>query len=312
MKNQKKQNETPIKVKDICRAYRNNLKIDVSSAFPKGVTHLLYFLDPQTGIRHFKPNIFSDDLFYKKLSEFPWYYQNEKAEFQTAGMITKGRTVCEVGCGFGAFSHHAKASKFVGLELNSSAVNEARERGIEVYLESVDEHYAKLGSYRYDVVCAFQVLEHVADPDAFIGQLCQLLKPGGKLILSVPNDDSFIGFTPNNPLNLPPHHQTRWSIKALTKIEDRHPLRTIGVVSENLDPIHERTARLVTGSMIANVFSYDRNKSLLLSRLAYLVYKIKRRTISAMLGKSFSIFLRSAMRGHTITGIYEKENSPYE
>lgn len=41
------------------------------------------------------------------------------------------------------------------------------------------------------------------------------LKPGGKLILAVPSEDSFLSITEGGWLNMPPHHVTRWKDSAL-------------------------------------------------------------------------------------------------
>lgn len=44
---------------------------------------------------------------------------------------------------------------------------------------------------RYDAVIALEVIEHVAHPDRFVANAAQLLKPGGKLVLSTPNGGYF-------------------------------------------------------------------------------------------------------------------------
>ena len=43
---------------------------------------------------------------------------------------------------------------------------------------------------RYDLVTSLEVIEHVVDPQAFIGKLAQVLAPDGLLILSTPNRTS--------------------------------------------------------------------------------------------------------------------------
>ena len=47
-------------------------------------------------------------------------------------------------------------------------------------------------SQRYDICCLQNVLEHVIDPRALIGQIRRLLKPGGVAVITVPNDFSRI------------------------------------------------------------------------------------------------------------------------
>jgi 2-polyprenyl-3-methyl-5-hydroxy-6-metoxy-1,4-benzoquinol methylase len=100
--------------------------------------------------------------------------------------------------------------KAEGIELNSEAIKIASDKGIPV--SQSDLHMlAKEKSGSFDAVCAFQVLEHIAEPLAFLESLIQLIKPGGKVIISVPNSDSFAKHDKENLLDLPPHHMTRWS-----------------------------------------------------------------------------------------------------
>ena len=47
----------------------------------------------------------------------------------------------------------------------------------------------------FDVVCAFQTLEHVPEPVAFASELARYLRPGGILVIEVPN--------PRRPVAIP-------------------------------------------------------------------------------------------------------------
>ena len=67
----------------------------------------------------------------------------------------------------------------------------------------------------YDVVCHFQVLEHVSAPRAFLVDCVRALRPGGRLIITVPSEDSFLSIAEDAWLNMPPHHVTRWTDSAL-------------------------------------------------------------------------------------------------
>ena len=151
---------------------------------------------------------------YAALRTRDWYYQEDKWEYDMAIRdIPAGAKVAEVGCGDGHFVARLSAERncdVTGLELNPDAVSSARARGRPVVLESVSDRALREAG-RYDIVSAFQVLEHVPDPFDFIGNCCRLLKPGGLLILSVPNNRSFLRYAETPILNLPPHHVTRWS-----------------------------------------------------------------------------------------------------
>lgn len=51
-------------------------------------------------------------------------------------------------------------------------------------------------------------MEHISDVASFIKACILLTKPGGYIILSVPNNDAFVG-AQELPLNMPPHHVGR-------------------------------------------------------------------------------------------------------
>jgi 2-polyprenyl-3-methyl-5-hydroxy-6-metoxy-1,4-benzoquinol methylase len=89
----------------------------------------------------------------------------------------------------------------------------------------------------YDVVCAFQVLEHLSNPGDFLRSACSLLRSGGKLLIGVPNADSFLRFQ-YNLLNMPPHHTTRWPMAVFTRIPAIFPLQLRRIAAEPLASYH--------------------------------------------------------------------------
>lgn len=104
-------------------------------------------------------------------------------------------------------------------------------------LESVEDH-AKRNRGRYDAVCSFQVLEHVADPRSFLEAAMSCLRPGGLLIVSVPSYDSFLRRAPNLVLNMPPHHVTLWSDRALLGMAGLLKAQALHLEHEKVAPYH--------------------------------------------------------------------------
>jgi SAM-dependent methyltransferase len=160
-----------------------------------------------------------DAAFYEDLQRHDWYYQNDKPEHVYAGScLGVAPRVLEVGCGGGAFARHMPdGATYRGLEFNQLAVQTARAAGLDVEVRGLEQE-AQSQAGVYDVVCHFQVLEHVTDPAGFMRLCAQALKPGGRMIVAVPAEDSFYGLAESVFLNMPPHHLTRWTDRALATV----------------------------------------------------------------------------------------------
>jgi SAM-dependent methyltransferase len=105
--------------------------------------------------------------------------------------LPKGRLM-DVGCGNGRFLSLARNLGWEtrGLELDSAAVQAARSQGLEV-LQGGYELLASLQEELDCIVCS-HVLEHVHDPQDMLRTLANALKPGGTLLLAVPNATSLV------------------------------------------------------------------------------------------------------------------------
>lgn len=192
------------------------------------------------GLQFFQPVVLGDDRYYQAMQKGDWYYLEEKPEYDyVAKWIEAEERVLDVGSGRGAFSRKINSSFYQGLEFSQSAVELAAREGVNVITESVEEH-AQKHQGAYDVVCAFQVLEHVAQPKTFLEGCIGCLKSGGKLAIAVPNSQSFLEWR-RNYLNLPPHHQLLWSEKSLLKLAEVHNLEVVEIYKEKVSKIHRES-----------------------------------------------------------------------
>jgi len=97
-------------------------------------------------------------------------------------------TVLEIGCGQGAVGTRlARRGQYVAVEPDgtSCAVAASRIAPAGGTVVNGDHSVLPAGS-TYDLVCAFEVLEHIKDDDAALADWVRLVRPGGALILSVP------------------------------------------------------------------------------------------------------------------------------
>jgi 2-polyprenyl-3-methyl-5-hydroxy-6-metoxy-1,4-benzoquinol methylase len=225
---------------DIVRAYNRQLGINVESVF-EGIERISVYECQESGYRFYHPfNVAGDSSFYEKLQVHDWYYMQWKWEHEVcAGLIKDGSKVLEVGCGKGAFldkiSQNIAGLTCIGLEMNKSSVlTNSRFQIIDGTIEEFSGEHAD----EFDLVCSFQVLEHVPQVRSFLAAQVKCLKPGGRLVICVPNNDSFMGENEFSVLNLPPHHMGLWTERSLRSIGDVLGLKLINVEYEPLQPQH--------------------------------------------------------------------------
>ncbi len=93
----------------------------------------------------------------------------------------------DVGSGDGAYMFRVRRHgwRVVGVEVNEAAAASARRAGLEVILGDLAS--AELAPGSFDVVRAWHVLEHVADPVGLLKVMARLVRPDGVVILGVPD-----------------------------------------------------------------------------------------------------------------------------
>lgn len=101
-----------------------------------------------------------------------------------------GKSALDVGCGAGLLAEPLArlGAKVTAIDAAPELIEVARAHASGSGL-SIDYRVVgvELLESQYDLVTAMEVIEHVADPQAFIDDLAARLKPDGLLILSTPN-----------------------------------------------------------------------------------------------------------------------------
>lgn len=99
------------------------------------------------------------------------------------------RSILEFGCGeggLGAALKQRQKCRVVGIELDHDAATKARKRLDDVYEGDVLEIVALIHE-EFDAIVGGDILEHLAEPWSFLADLRRIARPGGRLLLSLPN-----------------------------------------------------------------------------------------------------------------------------
>jgi 2-polyprenyl-3-methyl-5-hydroxy-6-metoxy-1,4-benzoquinol methylase len=114
----------------------------------------------------------------------PKYRTTLDRQFRQLPMRHGGGRVLDIGFGDGGFLDNARMLgwQVVGTDFDEKAVRNARERGIDARLGTVD-----VVDGQFDVITMSHVIEHLHDPVAVLRACYDLLAPGGTLWIETPN-----------------------------------------------------------------------------------------------------------------------------
>lgn len=115
-----------------------------------------------------------------------------------------GVEVLDAGCGvgYGSALLAERARRVVGVDRDAGALRYARSHYLAPGLEFLEADLLDLPlqSASFDLVCAFETIEHVSDARAFLGEVARVLRTDGALIASTPRVDRTTR-RPENPFH---------------------------------------------------------------------------------------------------------------
>ncbi|MEA2218663.1 MAG: hypothetical protein QOJ35_1289 [Solirubrobacteraceae bacterium] len=159
------------------------------------------------------------------------------AQLTRAGALPPGRLL-DVGAGRGRFVAQARAAGWYahGIEPSQRGVEAARTIGVELVRGGIDDADVPPGSL--DAATLWHVLEHVDDPGAALARIASWLRPGGMLLVGVPNLASVqarAGGARWYHLDVPRHrtHFTVAGLDALLRAHGLEPVSTRQVLAEH-------------------------------------------------------------------------------
>jgi 2-polyprenyl-3-methyl-5-hydroxy-6-metoxy-1,4-benzoquinol methylase len=187
-------------------------------------------------------------------------------EGELSGLTLHGANVLEVGFGNGSFLAwaRAKGANVFGTEIQPELIARARNAGIRVLDSHLGRHLDQF-SNTFDLVVAFDVLEHLSIPEIrdFLRDLETLIRPGGHFLARFPNAAS--------PFSRDYQHSdithksclTTGAISMLIVGSSFHMVRSGNQYIEVVGPLRRRllrraqiSARNIVSSAIQNIYGF--------------------------------------------------------
>ena len=118
------------------------------------------------------------------------------ARYRFAQRFAAGKVVLDAACGsgYGTALLAENAKTVVGCDISHEAIEYARQAygaakssGLRVEYNACDCLALPFQSARFDLVVAFEIIEHLENPEAFLQEMDRVLALGGILIVSTPN-----------------------------------------------------------------------------------------------------------------------------
>lgn len=190
-------------------------------------------------LEFFDPPLYGDADFYAKISKYPWYYEQNKWEYDVAAQVVAGfspDSLLEIGCGNGHFLEKIETLglDIEGIDINRDAVGICKAKGLQVNAINVFDLKES-----YGMVVMFEVLEHMENAkELFEFLTTKLIRPGGYLVIAVPNPDGYLKELDVNLLDMPPHHNSAWGLKCFEQLKILHGLTLVAHHKEPLRYIH--------------------------------------------------------------------------
>jgi SAM-dependent methyltransferase len=154
---------------------------------------------------------------FERLERDHWWFRGRRAVY--LGLLrhllgaARPQRALDLGAGRGAFAAELRAlcREVVALDLDSEALAacSAQGRACVVLGDSAQLPFA---AHSFDLVCLFDVLEHLEDDEAALREVRRVLRPGGLCFASVPAWPWL--FSDNDRLA---HHRRRYTRRALAR-----------------------------------------------------------------------------------------------
>jgi len=128
---------------------------------------------------------------FLELEKNHWWFQGRRRVYigllkAHLGNNTRGKAL-DLGCGLGGFlpDLHKLGYDVYAADTDLTSLKHCRERGFGNVLLS-DSYSLPFADDSFDLITLFDAIEHIEDDHRAMREVARVLKPGGKVIISVP------------------------------------------------------------------------------------------------------------------------------
>jgi len=125
-----------------------------------------------------------------------YLFQKHTSRYRFIREAVNGKQALDVGCGdgYGAYYLAKYASRVVGVDVAPEVVAKAQHHYVRQNLSFrvMDCAHLSFATASFDVLCAFEVFEHIAEVDQLIEESHRVLGPPGVFFVSTPNVESYV------------------------------------------------------------------------------------------------------------------------
>lgn len=175
--------------------------------------------------------------------------------YELARQFSNGKVILDAACGvgYGAYFIAEGAKEVIGVDKSDEAIIYAKNnyQKENIQFKVMDIHNLEFPDKYFDLVCSFETVEHLDNPQVFLGEVKRVLKEEGRFIVSTP----LAKRTTLSPRN--PYHKIEFSYqefkdflqKYFTTVEilgERRIQSTVHNYLQRLDFLHLRAILPVT------------------------------------------------------------------
>jgi SAM-dependent methyltransferase len=210
-----------------------------------------------------------------------WWRVRERIVLDRIGRILRGVSdarILDVGCGAGLFFDALQQFGHVeGIESDSNAIEHSGPWRDRIFVGELDQSYVP--PTPFDLILMLDVLEHVRCADRLVGRAAEILKPGGRLLITVPAFNWL--WTAHDDFN---HHVKRYTAgelrgligdAGLDVVETRYMFQSLVLpkllvrAREAVSPVSPQIAEIPSPAVNRALQLWCRGEHLLLGRVPF-------------------------------------------